>query len=1346
MARLLYVDDEESLLDIGKLFLEKGGEYSVETSPSAQEALELIRTLSFDAIISDYQMPGMDGIAFLQIIREQYGNIPFILFTGRGREEIVIEAINHGADFYLQKGGDPKSQFAELSHKIKHAIERRKALEAIRTNEEKYRELVENATTIILKSDKDGKITFFNEYAQQFFGYASDEILGRYMVGTIVPEEEADSGRDLVQLIDNIVHNPEKYTHNQNENITKNGQRVWINWWNKPLFDADGTITGMISIGTDITEERKITSALRESEEKFRMLVEQSFDGILILDITGIILFINNAAHHIIGADTIDDIIGTKNFFEIIIPSSRADFLEHSIQAGDEIERDVSRYQIHNLDFEEKWIDCISKQISFLDQPAILVSVRDVTLQHHAEISLRESNKKFSTVFHKNPVALALISAQTGIFVDINSALVKYSGYPREDILGKTADELCLFLNLDDFINYISNVHEDDFFEELVVNCRRKNGETATCRLHSNLLNMNGKPFILVSFQDITEKEEIDATHQMLVRSMVGTTGFNALKIVSETIISWIHADCVIIGEIGADKETIQIVYMLQDNREISGVTYSLKGKPCKRVIEKGFYVIHDNAAKKFPESKKLQDLNIRGYVGIALKNSKGETIGILCILSRTPLLPLPALHETLDIIAVKVSSEIERIQMERTLLENHRKLDNALDLAHMATWDYTVSSKMFTFDDRFYSLYGTTVEQEGGYNISFEEYLRMFVHPSDVHRVLEEIPKALAAKEPDFCTELEHRIIRRDGEIRYVIVRYSTKLDSNGNVYRIQGANQDITDRKRAEEALEKRIVALTQPMTSESGISFQSLFNLADIQRLQDEFVEATGVASIITHIDGTPITHASGFCRLCHDIIQKTKIGFENCIRSDSSICQVLSAGPVIKICSSCGLWDAGAVISVGGKPIACWLAGQIRDETQTEEQMRIYAREIGADEQVMVEAFREVPVMSRERFSKIAEFLYTLATQLSSIAYQNVQQARFITQRKDIEKALCDSESQYRNVVEDQTELICRFSPDGRLTFVNGAYCRYFGLDSVTCIGKPHSVLIPPEDLVLMKEAFSRITPARPIATIDNRVIMPDGSMRWQHWSDRAIFNNSGNVIEYQSVGMDITDRKQMEETFQEANKKLNLLTNITHHDIKNQMTALYGYLEILKTEVALPDEAQMYLEKTSDIVDTIRHQIEFTNIYQDLKKQQPRWQNLGESIQNAILDLDISHVQVSVSVSDVIMVYADPMFSKVFFNLIDNALHYGGPAMTRIVISTRVMGDFLVIACGDNGIGIANSEKDKIFERGYGKNSGLGLFLIREILGITGMTIQERGVPGKGSCFEINVPKGSWKSL
>ena len=121
MIKILYTDDESSLLEIAKMFLEKSGEFSVTTAISAPEAIRLLEQEKYDVIISDYQMPEMDGIQFLVEVRSRFGPIPFILFTGRGREEIVIQAINSGADFYLQKGGEPKAQFAELMHKIKSA-------------------------------------------------------------------------------------------------------------------------------------------------------------------------------------------------------------------------------------------------------------------------------------------------------------------------------------------------------------------------------------------------------------------------------------------------------------------------------------------------------------------------------------------------------------------------------------------------------------------------------------------------------------------------------------------------------------------------------------------------------------------------------------------------------------------------------------------------------------------------------------------------------------------------------------------------------------------------------------------------------------------------------------------------------------------------------------------------------------------------------------------------------------------------------------------------------------------------------------------------------------------------
>ena len=143
MYNILYVDDEPNLLALGKLFLEKSGEFVIDTRESAQEGLATLKLQPFDAIISDYQMPVMDGLQFLKEVRSGHGNIPFILFTGRGREEVVIEAINSGADFYLQKGGAPKAQFAELTHKIKQAVQKKRAEATLRTSERMISDILE---------------------------------------------------------------------------------------------------------------------------------------------------------------------------------------------------------------------------------------------------------------------------------------------------------------------------------------------------------------------------------------------------------------------------------------------------------------------------------------------------------------------------------------------------------------------------------------------------------------------------------------------------------------------------------------------------------------------------------------------------------------------------------------------------------------------------------------------------------------------------------------------------------------------------------------------------------------------------------------------------------------------------------------------------------------------------------------------------------------------------------------------------------------------------------------------------------------------------------------------------
>ena len=126
MISVLLVDDEPVILDIARAFLERHGEFAVSSVLSAEEGLTMLQERHFDAVVSDYEMPVMNGLGFLRAIREKGNHIPFIIFTGRGREDVVIEALNAGADYYIQKGGDPRAQFTELAYKIRESVRQKK--------------------------------------------------------------------------------------------------------------------------------------------------------------------------------------------------------------------------------------------------------------------------------------------------------------------------------------------------------------------------------------------------------------------------------------------------------------------------------------------------------------------------------------------------------------------------------------------------------------------------------------------------------------------------------------------------------------------------------------------------------------------------------------------------------------------------------------------------------------------------------------------------------------------------------------------------------------------------------------------------------------------------------------------------------------------------------------------------------------------------------------------------------------------------------------------------------------------------------------------------------------------
>jgi signal transduction histidine kinase len=232
-----------------------------------------------------------------------------------------------------------------------------------------------------------------------------------------------------------------------------------------------------------------------------------------------------------------------------------------------------------------------------------------------------------------------------------------------------------------------------------------------------------------------------------------------------------------------------------------------------------------------------------------------------------------------------------------------------------------------------------------------------------------------------------------------------------------------------------------------------------------------------------------------------------------------------------------------------------------------------------------------------------------------------------------------------------------------------------------------------------------------------------------------------VTEYQSVGRDITDRKRTEQALSEANKKLTLLSGITRHDILNQLTGLEGYLGLIEAKVADPG-IRTLVHQALQSGEVIRDQISFTKQYEDIGVQSPRWQDVAASVRKVCRDGRFRHVCTDPSLAGM-EIFADPLLKLVFYNLFENARMHGG-TVTKIVVSREITLERAEIVVADDGKGIPPAEKQKIFEKGFGSHTGLGLYLAQEILSITGLSIRETGEYGHGARFVIHVPAGMFR--
>ncbi|MCE1255464.1 MAG: PocR ligand-binding domain-containing protein [Anaerolineae bacterium] len=591
-------------------------------------------------------------------------------------------------------------------------------------------------------------------------------------------------------------------------------------------------------------------------------------------------------------------------------------------------------------------------------------------------------------------------------------------------------------------------------------------------------------------------------------------------------------------------------------------------------------------------------------------------------------------------------------------------------------------------------------------------------------------------------------------------------QLNAQGHVIGVMGWGIDITEQKRIESVLQQRLMALTHPLDVTTPPRFEDLFNIDEIQTIQDAFSEATGVASIITEVDGTPITHPSNFCRLCLDI-RKTDIGLANCMHSDAELGKKNPHGPILQPCLSGTLWDGGTSITVGNHHIANWLVGQVLDDSQNESKILAYGEAIGADMDGFKEALKGVTRMSREQFEKIANALFLIARQLSMLALQNVQQARFISQLKQVEEELDSERNLLRTLIYALPDAIYAKDINGRKTLANHADLRHIGAATEEeVLGKTDAELFP-LDLAacFMSDEENIYKNGIPLLNREEYITSSDGTARWILTSKVPLHDKKGNVVGLVGIGRDITARKKADEEIHRLNVELEQrvlertaeLEAALHeiesfsysvsHDLRAPLRGINGFGQILLEEFGdqLGPQGNAYLhriraasERMAQLIDDM---LKLSRITRSEMQREPVNLSLLAAGILGELQSDMPQRHVKTVIQPDLWVKGDSNLICIMLeNLLNNAWKFTSKRNeAQIEVGKTLIENEIIHFVRDNGAGFDMAFADKLFspfQRMHSptefEGTGIGLATVQRIVNRHGGKVWAKSALDQGT--------------
>ncbi len=1245
----------------------------------------------------------------------------------------------------------------------RNATERKRAEKALRLSEERYRRLTENSQDIIFRLVlPDHRFEYINPACLTLTGYE--------------PAEFYTSPHLLQDIIHPVFHErlekqwammpkgdvPQEYEYSI---IHRDGRIRWFHQRNTVVRDSKGKVTALEGIVTDITARKNAEISLREIEERYRIISENTADVIWLLNLATMrFSYVSPSVFHLLGY-TAEEIL-EMSFVDFLTPASR-EYVEKAIPAAIEAIRGSSgaeRIQNHIVEQVRKDGTIITVEIvatllneSEPDRIEILGVSRDISERKRAQEALRESEEKFRSLVETTSDLVWEVDAQ-GIYTYVSPKVRDLLGYEPAELVGKTPFSVMP----PDEAERLTREFEllavsPSPVDSLVNRCLHKNGTVVV--METSAVPLFARDGSFAGFRgidrDVTERirigdalKESEERYRSFVeraneaifviqdglipfcnRKGMDLIGREADYLATHSFLDLIHPDdrnAAVERHVrrlkGEDFDPLAELRVMNANGtlhwlEINAVQISWNGKPATLN-----FATEITERKKAYEALRESETSYHGLFNtvkeaIFIEDADGRFLNVNdgavamygypreFFIGKTPAVLSAEGRNDLDALTVRLQQAFEG---EPQTFE---------------FWGKRSTGEVFPKEVRLYkgSYFGKDILIAVATDITERKQAEAAIRESEHHYHL------LADNVSDVIWTAG-----REMQVTYI----------SPSITALTGHTPEEFMRLRPEDSLTPDSLALLHQSREEVlGHIAAGHFDACRPQSLELEYIRKDGstvwaevVISLIRGSSGEP----QGVIGVTRDITDRkqTDEALKNSEEYLQTIINSVQTGLVII--------DPETHTIIDVNPAAERLAGVPREKMIGAVCHRfICPAEVGS-----------CPVTDLGMSVDNSE--RTLITPdgprsiLKTVVQANFSGERYllesfidITDRKQAEEKLVESEEKFSLIFKNSNDAIYLFeiTPSGmpgRIVDANDVALGQTGLPKDTLLRKSfleiHSGELPRKSRPIMMELLTKgnVRFEADVARHDGTKLPVEVSAQF------AKLNQKTYVI---AISRDVSRRKREDRALRIANQKLQLMNLVAWHDIQNKVTGLRGYVELSK-DFVMDEQMKKFIASEEEVLKVIHQQLQYTKEYQEMGVHPQEWVNISQTLRMVLSLAEMGTIQVIIDVAD-LEIFCDPVIAKVFSHLLDNTKIHGKKA-TSIHISCRETADGLTLLYEDDGVGIPEEQKKELFMRNVGTTTGFSLFFIHDLLEVSEMTIHESGVFGQGVRFEIGIPRGMYR--